>query len=248
MINFNLKKVMKEKNMTLKELSTKTGLSINTLSLLSTGKSKGIQFDTLEKLIHALDCNVKDLVLVDDGFKTLKVIDIEKSKYGAFIFNQQKDNRIHYFNCTYKENDENEHSILLTILFSDEYIEVAISGEFPREFLKSGKYCFKSIDSGKTKDFITLDSLFITKIIRDCYIEFEGIRKLFNFKNQKIIFNLMPYKNSIISIVYKDEKDFLNRNLIPAYSYLKDLVFLDKDSLKISNNFYKEEEIPEENI
>ncbi|PTI58614.1 transcriptional regulator, partial [Staphylococcus warneri] len=51
MINFNLKKVMKEKKMTLKELSLETSLSINTLSLLSTGKSKGIQFDTLEKLI-----------------------------------------------------------------------------------------------------------------------------------------------------------------------------------------------------
>ncbi|MBJ7885425.1 helix-turn-helix domain-containing protein [Bacillaceae bacterium HSR45] len=248
MINFNLKKVMKEKKMTLKELSLETSLSINTLSLLSTGKSKGIQFDTLEKLIQALDCNVKDLILVDDGYKTLKIIDIEKSKHGAFIFNKQNDNRIHYFICTFKENEENEYSILFTILFSNEYIEVAISGDFPKEFLKSGKYCYRNIISGETKDFITLDSLFITKILRDCYIKFEEIRNLFKFKDQEIILNLMPYKNNVISISYKDEKDFLKRNLIPAYSHLKDLVFLEKDGIKVSNNFYKEEEIPEDDI
>ena len=48
MIKFNLKSYERKK-ITLKELSNNTGLSINTLSLLSTGKSKGIQFDTLEK-------------------------------------------------------------------------------------------------------------------------------------------------------------------------------------------------------
>lgn len=248
MIKFNLKKVMKEKKMTLKELSSETSLSVNTLSLLSTGKSKGIQFDTLEKLIHALDCNVKDLIVVDDGFKTLKIIDIEKLNYGAFTFNKQKDDRIHYFNCTYKENEEDECAILLSILFSNEYIEIAISGDFPKEFLKSGKYCYRNTAMGETKDFITLDSLFITKILRDCYIEFEEIKELFIFKNQQIVFNLMPYKNRTISIAYKNEEDFLNHNLIPAYSHLKNLVFLEKDGLKVSNSFYKEEEIPEDDL
>ena len=99
MIKFNLKKVMKEKKITLKELSNNTGLSINTLSLLSTGKSKGIQFDTLEKIVQTLDCNVKDLIIVDDGFKTLQFIEIKKTEYGSFIFNKLEDNRIQYFKC-----------------------------------------------------------------------------------------------------------------------------------------------------
>ena len=76
MIKFNLKKMMKEKKITLKELSSKTGLSINTLSLLSTGKSKGIQFETLEKIIRTLDCSVKDLIILDDEFKFIEIIKI----------------------------------------------------------------------------------------------------------------------------------------------------------------------------
>ncbi|UTG99337.1 helix-turn-helix domain-containing protein [Macrococcoides canis] len=61
MIEFNLRKIMNEQKMTLKELSERTNISINTLSLLSTGKSQGIQFKTLNNLVEALGCNIEDL-------------------------------------------------------------------------------------------------------------------------------------------------------------------------------------------
>lgn len=58
---FRLKSVLKEKKMTITELSTLTGLSINTLSLLSTGKSQGIQFNTLYKIAEQLNVPIGEL-------------------------------------------------------------------------------------------------------------------------------------------------------------------------------------------
>jgi len=124
MIKFNLKKVMKEKKMTLKELSSDTGLSINTLSLLSTGKSKGIQFDTLEKLMQSLKCNVKDLIILDDGFRKLNIIDISVNNYGLFVFSKPDDNRIYNVSCTYS-NDEDEARELLQQAIDERVEELA---------------------------------------------------------------------------------------------------------------------------
>lgn len=61
MLNFELKKHLKETNMTISELSEKTGISRNSLGLLINGKSRGIQFDTLEKISRIIDVEIKDL-------------------------------------------------------------------------------------------------------------------------------------------------------------------------------------------
>ncbi|WP_369128005.1 helix-turn-helix domain-containing protein, partial [Ligilactobacillus salivarius] len=46
MIKFNLKQILKNKNLTLAELSELTGISTNSLGALANGKSNGIQFPT----------------------------------------------------------------------------------------------------------------------------------------------------------------------------------------------------------
>ncbi|MDT2702540.1 MULTISPECIES: helix-turn-helix domain-containing protein [Enterococcus] len=55
MIVFNLKEILSEKKMTLTDLSEETGISRTSLSQLSTGKSKGIQFSNLDSICTALD-------------------------------------------------------------------------------------------------------------------------------------------------------------------------------------------------
>ncbi|TDM39866.1 XRE family transcriptional regulator [Macrococcoides goetzii] len=65
-LKFNLKELMKIRGITLSELSKETGLSINTLSLLSTGKTQGIQFDTLDKIMTVLNCSVGTLITEDN--------------------------------------------------------------------------------------------------------------------------------------------------------------------------------------
>lgn len=54
MLEFKLKKILQTRGMTMSELSNRTGISRATLSSLSSGKTKGIQFSTLEKIAGAL--------------------------------------------------------------------------------------------------------------------------------------------------------------------------------------------------
>ena len=58
----NLDVVMAQKKMGLTELSEKVGISMTNLSLLKTGKVKGIRFNTLEAICRALDCKPGDIL------------------------------------------------------------------------------------------------------------------------------------------------------------------------------------------
>ena len=48
--------------MTLTELASRVGVSITNLSLLKTGKVKGIRFSTLEAICRELECQPGDLL------------------------------------------------------------------------------------------------------------------------------------------------------------------------------------------
>ncbi len=61
MIKNMISVVMGYKRMKIAELSRLTGLQYNTASHLYHDKTKGIDFDTLNKLCYALDCTPNDL-------------------------------------------------------------------------------------------------------------------------------------------------------------------------------------------
>ncbi|WP_210126479.1 MULTISPECIES: helix-turn-helix transcriptional regulator [unclassified Staphylococcus] len=71
MIKFNLKKVMKQKNLNISQLNEMTGISRNSLSLLINGKSQGVQFETIEKITRALNIEVEELF--EKSFNELKI-------------------------------------------------------------------------------------------------------------------------------------------------------------------------------
>jgi len=50
------------RRMTLTELSAKVGITLANLSILKTGKAKGIRFVTLEAICDALDCQPGDVL------------------------------------------------------------------------------------------------------------------------------------------------------------------------------------------
>jgi len=52
------------RRMTLTELSGRVGITLANLSILKTGKAKGIRFATLEAICDALDCQPGDLLEV----------------------------------------------------------------------------------------------------------------------------------------------------------------------------------------
>ena len=58
----NLDVMMARRKMSLNELSEKVGVTNVNLSILKTGKAKGVRFDTLAKICEALNCQPGDVL------------------------------------------------------------------------------------------------------------------------------------------------------------------------------------------
>ena len=54
--------VLHARRMTLTELSARVGITLANLSILKTGKAKGMRFATLEAICDSLDCQPGDLL------------------------------------------------------------------------------------------------------------------------------------------------------------------------------------------
>ena len=65
-INVNLDLELVKKKMSLTELSNRVGISVTNLSLLKTGKVKGIRFQTLEAICRTLDCKPGDILDISE--------------------------------------------------------------------------------------------------------------------------------------------------------------------------------------
>lgn len=61
-IVINLDVMLAKRKMSLTELAEKVGITIVNLSILKTGKAKGVRFDTLEAICKALDCKPGDII------------------------------------------------------------------------------------------------------------------------------------------------------------------------------------------
>lgn len=62
MIRVNLDKVLKDRQMTSKDLAEQVGITKANLSILKTGKAKGIRFNTLMRICRILDCQPGDIL------------------------------------------------------------------------------------------------------------------------------------------------------------------------------------------
>ena len=65
-IEVRLDELLRERGMTLTELSDRIGLTLANLSILKTGKAKAIRFTTLEAICRELDCQPGDLLHYSD--------------------------------------------------------------------------------------------------------------------------------------------------------------------------------------
>jgi putative transcriptional regulator len=65
-IIINLDVEMAKNKMSLTELAAKVGISMTNLSLLKTGKVKGIRFETLEAICRALNCKPGDILGISE--------------------------------------------------------------------------------------------------------------------------------------------------------------------------------------
>lgn len=64
-IIINLDVMLARRKMSLTELAEKVGITIVNLSILKTGKAKGVRFDTLEAICRALDCKPGDIIDIE---------------------------------------------------------------------------------------------------------------------------------------------------------------------------------------
>jgi len=61
-IRITLDQVLSEQGMTARELAQEVGITEANMSLLRTGKVRGVRFSTLEKICAILDCVPGDLL------------------------------------------------------------------------------------------------------------------------------------------------------------------------------------------
>ena len=66
-IQVHLEDVLKDRGLTSKELCTKIGITEANLSILRSGKAKGVRFATINRICYFLKCDVGD-ILKFDGF------------------------------------------------------------------------------------------------------------------------------------------------------------------------------------
>ena len=68
-IKVHLEDVLKVRNMTSKELCGLIGITEANLSILRSGKAKGIRFATVNKICYYLQCDVGDILKFDGNLE-----------------------------------------------------------------------------------------------------------------------------------------------------------------------------------
>lgn len=75
-IQIHLEEVLKKRKMTSKELCKLIGVTEANLSVLRSGRAKGVRFSTINKICYFLQCDVGDILHFD---RKLEVDDDEKT-------------------------------------------------------------------------------------------------------------------------------------------------------------------------
>lgn len=68
-IRVHLDGLLKARGMTSKELCAKVGITEANLSILRSGKARGVRFHTVNKICYYLGCNVGDLLEFDGNLE-----------------------------------------------------------------------------------------------------------------------------------------------------------------------------------
>lgn len=68
-IKVHLESVLKERGMTSKELCARIGITEANLSILRSGKAKGVRFGTVNKICYYLNCDVGDILKFDGNLE-----------------------------------------------------------------------------------------------------------------------------------------------------------------------------------
>ena len=65
----HLEEILKARGMTSKELCAKVGITEANLSILRSGKAKGVRFGTINRICYYLQCDVGDILKFDGNLE-----------------------------------------------------------------------------------------------------------------------------------------------------------------------------------
>ena len=68
-IQVHLEEVLKVRGLTSKELCAKVGFTEANLSILRSGKAKGVRFGTINRICYFLECDVGDILKFDGNLE-----------------------------------------------------------------------------------------------------------------------------------------------------------------------------------
>ena len=68
-IQVHLAEVLKVRGLTSKELCAKVGITEANLSILRSGKAKGVRFGTINRICYFLECDVGDILKFDGNLE-----------------------------------------------------------------------------------------------------------------------------------------------------------------------------------
>ena len=80
MVKVNLDLMMVKRGISSKDLSKKIGITPANLSILKTGKAKGIRFATLDKICEVLECEPGDILVSSNGGSIVRENETENRK------------------------------------------------------------------------------------------------------------------------------------------------------------------------
>jgi len=228
MLKFALDTFMKEEHLSIQDVVDATGISRPTISQLSDGKSKGIQFDTLDRLVSGLGID-----LIDDLFED--AIAFKDLRYGIIL----SDN--------YKELLDNEYEVAITAGFyspensNKEFTITSFKIPMSVEFASSSDNNLDTIIFSCNNDFLFEESIpqrnqfnlqsFLTRtntmqlehtlgnMIADC-LEALGLQKKYNTAIFKTDIDVNPNSSGMHNFSWPT-KLILDKNAFSKFVALK---------------------------
>lgn len=68
-IQVHLEEILRARGMTSRELCAKVGITEANLSILRSGKARGVRFGTINKICYYLSCDVGDILKFDGNLE-----------------------------------------------------------------------------------------------------------------------------------------------------------------------------------
>lgn len=161
MLKFNLDKVLKDRKENISELSRDTGLSRKTLTQLSNNDSKGIQLNTLQKLMEHFDLPVESFFTnIDNTYASIIKFDSDKTTIPIDINIDKQINNLLLLQLMSDDNNDNKlhyhaYPIILSFL-NGEKNSSKIFGISISELLDFNDPQYKNLAS-ETKNEILLE-------------------------------------------------------------------------------------------